>query len=216
MERCHEHLKITPENHMAVGALKLKGPGYYNSLTRAKAGKAPLRFETTMGHHSGGAMPIRDRAHPNRVYVFHWSGHKGDKYGGAQGCKSANQLHFARIENDNVFSQLNKVTDRKGGHGNPWRNTPAVVAHPTGGAMVLFNECESNAIHMTFIGKRAPATIKSKTPKLESDSQIKLNFNDSRSGSSLIKTKRLEGSGDESHDEFYELDGAKAILFKPK
>ena len=146
--------------HSAGGAISLKGPGWYNSLSRAKAGKPNIRFKTTQGHESGGAMPVRDRNHPDRVYVVHWSGAQADKYGAMKGCKSGNQLHFARIEDGALKTDLNKVTDRKGPHSQTFRNTPVALAHPDGGMVVLFNECKSQEIFMTLVGQRSSVSIK--------------------------------------------------------
>ena len=162
-----------------------------------------------MGHESGAAMPVRDRNNNERIYIFHWSGAKGDKWGNLKGCNSGNQLHFARIENGKLASELNKVTDNKGPHSSTYRNTPAVAAHPNGGAIVVFNECKSRNIYMTFIGSQSATFLKKQKIGHNKHPKYQVSLKDDSKGSLTIKKNNESGTTVGSN---YELDGAQVPL----
>ncbi len=137
-------------------------PGFYNSIARVRKNLPPIRYTTTNTHHSGNGRVVRDTRHPDRVYVFHWSGATGDKDGVyKQFCVPDNRVHFVRIEHGRKMSELRPITDRAGSHGASFRNQPSAVAHPEGGAIVVFTECSANgerSLWFTTIGERTSPT----------------------------------------------------------
>ncbi len=151
------HIAFAPHNR---GSSLGSSPGFYNTLARVKQDLPPIRYATTNTHHSGNGRVVRDARRPDRVYVFHWSGATGDKHGVyKQFCVPDNRVHFVRIENGRKMSDLRPITDRPGSHGASFRNQPSAVAHPDGGAIVVFTECGPDgalSLWLTTIGGRKP------------------------------------------------------------
>ncbi len=133
--------------HMAGSHWDLKNNpagGWYNSLSRTRRGLPPVHYRTTMRHAWGAGLPIVDHRTPGRVYVVHWSGAAGDKFGEIffenYSKAAGNQIRFARIDGERASVQHQAVTNRPAIHGFPRRATPPAVAHPDGGIIVVFQE----------------------------------------------------------------------------
>lgn len=136
----------------ATGGIPAAERGWYNSLARAEAGLPPVRYLTSLENPCGQGMPVEDLRLPGRVYVFYWSDISGDAAEHEHHeCRDSEQLHFVRIENGVKVSELNRVTDRSGGHGPSFRLTPAAIPHPDGGVLVVFREC-AGGMFLTHIG----------------------------------------------------------------
>ncbi|MGH8020982.1 MAG: hypothetical protein ACREIA_22400 [Opitutaceae bacterium] len=161
-EQMRAYADGTGDVHIAFGPHSAgSSPGFYHTISRVQKNLPPIRYATTNTHHSGNGRVVRDARHPDRVYVFHWSGAAGDKHGVYnQFCVPDNRVHFVRIENGRKMSELRPITDRPGSHGASYRNQPSAVAHPDGGAIVVFTECSpdgARGLWLTTIGERKPA-----------------------------------------------------------
>jgi hypothetical protein len=138
----------------SVGAVSPPERGWYNTLSRVEKGLGAIPYKTSLENPCGMGMPVEDRDFPGRVYVFYWSDVSGDgEEHEHRRCKPREQLHFMRVEHGEKASELNRVTDRTGGHGPHFRLTPAAVAHPDGGALVVFREC-AGGMFLTWIGEQ--------------------------------------------------------------
>jgi len=127
-----------------------KTAGWYNTLARARAGLPPVKYHTTNVNASGAALPLRDRAAADRVYVFYWS---GSTEGEPKTCAPGNQIRFTRIEKGEKAVEERPVTDRSGIHGISYRQTPCAAPHPDGGMLVVFEECGAEPVlHVTRVG----------------------------------------------------------------
>lgn len=127
--------------------------GWYNSLRRAQAGQPAINYKTTNKNANGAGLPIRDRVAKDRVYVFHWSGAIDEKHHEPLVCAPGNQVRFMRVENGVKAVEDRPVTDRPTSHGESKRQAPGVVAHPDGGALVVFEECAAErTLHVTRVG----------------------------------------------------------------
>ena len=169
-ERFATALKFTEQARATVdhtgdlhgAGAKANANGTYQSLSRIKDKKKNIQYKTTMQHHSSGAMIVRDMKAANRVYVVHWSGAKGDKHGVLKGCNKDNQLRFMRVENDEKKNEEMSLTKRTYSHGSPFRMQPAAVAHPDGGMIVSWYECNNNnEMYMTRVGGDDSTHLKS-------------------------------------------------------
>ncbi len=113
--------------------------GWYNTLSRARAGQPPIIYLTTNRNASGAGRPIRDIRAADRVYLLHWHGAVHDHHEPKAGTVG-NYLHYARIENGEKIVEGRKISDRLVPHGNSYRHTPAMAAHPDGGMFVIVEE----------------------------------------------------------------------------
>jgi hypothetical protein len=151
----------------AAGALNeapFDRAGWYNSLSRVQAGKPAIAYRTTNLNAHGAALPLRDRVAPDRVYIVHWSGglaahapaagEKALPHDRLAPCTPNNQIRFARIEHGVMAAQEQPVTNRTAAHGDSHRQTPAAVAHPEGGILIAFEECQPTpSLFLTHIGR---------------------------------------------------------------
>ena len=151
----------------AAGALNdvpFDQAGWYNSLSRVQARKPAIAYRTTNLNAHGAALPVRDRKAADRVYIVHWSGGQAEQATSAGGkarphdrlkpCAPDNQIRFARVEHGERVTQEQLVTDRPGAHGDSHRQTPAAVAHPEGGLLIVFEECNPTpTLFLTHVGR---------------------------------------------------------------
>ena len=143
--------------------------GWYQTRTRGEAKLQPLRFVQHMGHACGAVLPVRDRVAEDRVYLFAWSGERGNKHNEIGPLGEYNfqrswflfpgqQLRFTRVEGGAIVSAHRPVTQLPGAHGPSYRNTPAAAALPGGGVAVVFcraatPEADTSELYYTEIGR---------------------------------------------------------------
>jgi hypothetical protein len=146
-ENVRLHVDAAGDIHMAgsyVGTKGRPGPGWYNSLSRARQGKGALHYHTTNRHAWGAGLPVRDLTAKDRVYVVHWSGAEGNQHGELRlpgfGDVKGNQLRVARFDDGKLAAQHQVITMHPATHGYPRRATPGAAAHPDGGLAVVFQE----------------------------------------------------------------------------
>ncbi len=157
-EQARSYLDARGEVHIAFAPHSRPAPesGFYTTLSRIEKKLPPIRYATTNTHHSGNGRVVRDERHPDRVYVFHWSGATGDKHGVYhQACVPDNRLHFVRIDHGRKVAELQPI-EAEGSHGASFRNQASAVPHPDGGAIVLFTRCGpdgSRTLWSTSVGR---------------------------------------------------------------
>jgi hypothetical protein len=113
--------------------------GWYNTLSRARAGLPAINYLTTNRNASGAGHPIADRRTADRVYLVHWHG-AIDAHHQPKAGTPGNFLHYVRLEAGKKVVEGRKISDRVAPHGDAYRHTPAVAAHPDGGIVVIFQE----------------------------------------------------------------------------
>lgn len=131
--------------------------GWYQSIDRMNRGMPAARYRTSLHNPNGNGLPLRDLNAEDRIYIFYWSDESRTTFEAGQfnlpECPDTVQLHFARIEKGVEASELQKLTTRSQPHGGSYRTTPAAVAHPHGGAIVIFRECGGD-MYFTSVGEQ--------------------------------------------------------------
>lgn len=148
-------------NIMAAGTGDNQGSsrnaGWFHSVDRINQGLAAIRYRTSLYNPNGMALPLRDDKAEDRIYIFYWSDDSSSTFEAGPWnppeCPNTVQLHFARIENGSLASELQPVTTRTEAHGGSFRATPSAIPHPHGGAIVIFRECGGD-IYYTTIGEQ--------------------------------------------------------------
>lgn len=144
---------------MAAGTGDNQGPslnaGWFNTINRIDQGLEAIRYRTSLYNPNGMALPLRDHKAEDRIYIFYWSDDSSGTFEAGPWnppeCPETVQLHFARVENGTLASELQPVTTRTDPHGGSFRATPSAIPHPHGGAIVIFRECGGD-IYYTTVG----------------------------------------------------------------
>ena len=126
--------------------------GWYNTLARARAGLPALNYLTSNRNACGAGRPVCDARTPGRVYVVHWHGAEVKDFQ-PRDDSPGNHLHYVRFEDGVKHAEGRKISDHTQPHGNAYRHTPAAVAHPDGGMVVIVQESgEPNRLHLVTVG----------------------------------------------------------------
>lgn len=147
---------------LAAGTRDVEGPsfnaGWFQSVSRIKDGRIPVRYRTSLANLNGMGTPIRDRVAPDRYYVIHWTDEADTTYEPSPfsppECPETVQMRFVRIQDGVKASEMQHVTNRTNPHGSNFRLTPCAVPHPRGGAIVVFRECQGSGIFLNTIGEQ--------------------------------------------------------------